>query len=62
LNAGLEGTGMITREIATQIRADALELIQIAPSVKDEVAAAKLEAIATAMLKRALALENDPRF
>ena len=53
---------MITKEVAGQIKADALELIQIARTVKDEAAASRLEAIAVAMLERALALEKDHRF
>ena len=35
---------MITREVAGQIRADALELIQIARTLTDEAAASRLEA------------------
>jgi hypothetical protein len=53
---------VITRELAIQIRADALELIKIARALKDDAAASKLEAIATAMLTRARDLENDERF
>ena len=53
---------MITKEMATQIRADALELINIARTLKDNVTASRLEAIATAMLKRARELDNDKRF
>ena len=54
---------VITKEMAAQIRADALELINIARALKDEdVTASRLEAIAIAMLKRARDLENDERF
>jgi hypothetical protein len=54
---------VITKEMAAQIRADALELINIARALKDDaVTASRLEAIAIAMLKRARSLRTTVAF